>query len=296
MYSIESHQGWTERERMRLTDCQSDFLRYMEYRKRSTDTTIDTYQRILKQFATFIGNKYTNEITIQDVNRYADHLSLQHIAPKTFRNKLCIVRSLFSYMYRNDLTDIRPEKIELPPNEQAEMSYLTLCEAEELIGAARKNPRDYAMLSLFVCSGLRVSELAHLKTTDIFKRSISVKNGKGRKHRVTFMSKDTEQRLNTYMRKIRGYHDGYVFPNPDGDSLSRAIIARKVKHYSGKAGIQKPVTVHTLRHTFATNYLDQGGRIEDLQQMLGHADLKTTCLYLHFSNERLHRSYDKIVK
>jgi site-specific recombinase XerD len=241
-----------------------------------------------------MGRMETTELTIVHIDKYAELLSLRNLAPKTYRNKLCIVRSFVRYLYRKELSSIRPESVEIPPDRPAETSYLTVEEKRKILLAAASDLRDYAMLQVLMSSGVRVTELCNLKTGDIFRRSVSVKNGKGRKHRVTFISPEAERAVVRYRRILKS-QEGYVFPNPSGDHLSRVIVARKVKHYADKAGINKHVTVHTLRHTFATLYLDAGGRIEDLQQMLGHADLKTTLLYLHFTNERLHSAYDSVM-
>lgn len=278
-----------------LREAYADYLRYLEYRKRATKTTLITYKSILEQFLSVVGDIPSNELTVKEIDRFADIQSLRNLKPATYRNKLTIVRSFVCYLYKNDLSNIRGERIELPPNHQEEAVYLTKDESERILKAARHNLRDYAMLQVLLRSGVRVSELTSLKTTDIFRRSISVKNGKGMKHRVTFINHEAEQAIRSYMKLVRGTQDGLLFPNPDGNSLSRVIVGRKVTRYAEKAGIDKHVTVHTLRHTFATGYLDAGGRIEDLQQMLGHADLKTTMLYLHFTNVRLQGAYDKIM-
>lgn len=279
---------------MLISDAQAAYLVYLEYRKRATKTSLVTYKSRLREFLRYTGDKDISELTLADVDAYADALTLQNLKPKTYRNKLCIVRSFYKYLYAKNLTNVRPESIDLPPETQEEMTYLTPVEQHMILSASASNLRDHAMLQVLLSSGLRVSELCNLKTTDIFRRSISVKNGKGRKHRVTFINKQAEEALRLYRNTLPD-REGYLFPNPAGSRLSRVIVARKVRFYSDKAGIRKHVSPHTMRHTFATSYLDKGGRIEDLQQMLGHADMKTTMLYLHFTNERLHNSYDTIM-
>lgn len=279
---------------MVLTEAQSAFLRYLEFRRGATPTTLVTYQSILSQFVELVGNIEVSELTLADVDRFAEVYSLRGFAPKTYRNKLCVIKSFVKYLYAKELADIRPESVEVPPDRAGEAIYLTADERDAFLAAAECNPRDYAMLHVLAYSGLRVGELSRLRTADIFRRSVSVKNGKGRKHRVTFINQKTEDAINRYI-SVRGPQDGYLFPNPDGGSLSRVVVGRKVKYYAKKAGINKNVKPHTLRHTFATLYLDAKGRIEDLQQMLGHADLKTTMIYLHFTNERLHSSYDAVM-
>lgn len=278
---------------MLISEAQKAFLAYLEFRRGSTATTLVTYQSILGQFVELVGNKEVGELTLADVDRFAEVYSLRGFAPKTYRNKLCVIKSFIKYLYAKELTNIRPESVEIPRDRQVVTTYLTEDEEERFLAAAKCNPRDYAIFQVLFTSGLRVSELCNLKVLDIFRRSVSVKNGKGRKHRVTFISPVAEAAINAYLLEYP--HDGVLFPNPNGAPLSRVVIARKTKYYAQKACISKDVTPHTIRHTFATRYLDKRGRIEDLQQMLGHADLKTTMLYLHFTNERLHSSYDTIM-
>lgn len=278
-----------------LREAQDAFLTHLEFRRGCTKSTLVTYRSILSQFLETVTNIHISELTLAHIDMFAEVYSLRGFKPKTYRNKLCVVKSFVAFLYSKQLTDIRPESIEIPKDRAPETVYLTEEERDKLLEAAKSNPRDYAMLHVLVSSGIRVSELTNLKTSDMFRRSISIKNGKGMKHRVTFINQATEQAINDYKHYIRGYEPGFLFPNPLGTSLSRVVIGRKVRYYAEKAKLAKHVKVHTLRHTFATLYLDSGGRIEDLQQMLGHTDLKTTMIYLHFTNERLHSSYDLIM-
>ena len=280
---------------MCLRDASQMFLHHLQFRRGCTDTTLITYRSVLNQFLEVMDGMALDELHLEHIDRFAEIYSLRGFKPKTYRNKLCIIKSFVAFLYAKNLTDIRPESIEIPKDRLAEAVYLTEEERDRLLLAAKDNPRDYAMLHVLVYSGLRVSELCNLRMSDIFRRSISVKNGKGMKHRVTFISPATEKAIERYKAHSNRTDNGYLFPNPVGSPISRVIVGRKVSYYAEKAGIQKHVKVHTLRHTFATLYLDAGGRIEDLQQMLGHADLKTTMLYLHFTNERLHNSYDTVI-
>lgn len=280
-------------ESMCLRDASQMFLHHLQYRRGCTDTTLITYRSVLNQFLEVIGELTIGELRLEHIDRFAEIYSLRDIKPKTYRNKLCIIKSFVAYLYSKNLTDIRPESIEIPRDHAPETVYLTKDELKRFLSAAKSNPRDYAMLKVLSTSGIRVSELCNLKTSDIFRRSLSIKNGKGRKHRVTFIDSEAERAIKLYRRSMG---EGYLFPNPHGGSLSRVVIGRKVSYYGAKAGVKKHIKVHTLRHTFATLYLDSGGRIEDLQQILGHSDLKTTMIYLHFTNERLHTSYDTVMQ
>lgn len=262
----------------------------MQYRRDCTDTTIVTYKAVLGQFLAYLGNIEVYQLNIASIDSFADHLLKYNFAPKTYRNKLCIIRSFTKYLYSKELANVRPESVEVPPERKQEVAYLTELETEQLLSVIT-NKRDYAMILFLLTTGVRVSELIKVQHGDMFRGTVRITNGKGRKHRVVFIPERTIKALKRYSRAS----DGYLFPNPYGNSLSRVVVARKVKYYADKAGIKKKVSVHTLRHSFATMYLDRGGRIEDLQQILGHEDIKTTMIYLHFTNERLHNAYNTVM-
>lgn len=269
-----------------------DFLRFMSFRRGSPASTIDTYRCTILDFFKII-DKSVYDLTIQDVDRYSDYLSLQGFKPRTYRNKLTTVRSFVKYLYMYDITTLNPIKIIVPKEKYQEANFLDKIETKKLIGCI-DNIRDKAMILCLVSSGLRVSELINVKLVDLFDRSIVVRNGKGGKPRVTFITKEAQLAIDNYL-KIRGTQEGYLFPNPYGESISRVVIARKVKYYSKKAKINKKVTPHTLRHTMATTMLSNGGRVEDVQQILGHTNITNTMHYLHFTNRQLQKSYNKVM-
>lgn len=274
-------------------EAQDKFLHYLEFRRGSTPSTIVTYKSILDQFVRSIECTNISDLTLKHIDEYADVLSLRGFKPKTYRNKLSVIKSFVQYLYAKELSNIRPESVEIPKDRQGESTYLTKEERDAMLAAAYDNVRDYAMLLVLFSSGVRVTELLNIRMSDIYKRSIVIHKGKGLKRRVVFISKDTEAAIKIYKTLNPG--DGYLFPNPNGDVLSRMAILNIVKRYASIAVPHKKVGVHTCRHTFSTLYLEDGGRIEDLQQLLGHADLKTTMLYLHFTNARLHSAYDSVV-
>lgn len=274
-------------------EAQDKFLHYLEFRRGSTPSTIVTYKSILDQFVRSIECTDIADLTLKQIDEYADILSLRGFKPKTYRNKLSVIKSFINYLYAKELSNIRPESVEVPKDRAGESTYLTREERDAMLTAASSNVRDHAMLLVFFSSGVRVTELINIRMADIYKRSIVIHKGKGVKRRVVFINRDTEAAIKVYKAISPG--DGYLFPNPNDGALSRMAVLNIVRKYARIAVPNKRVTVHTLRHTFATLYLEDRGRIEDLQQMLGHADLKTTLLYVHFINTRLHDAYDSVV-
>lgn len=281
---------------MITTEAVELFLRYIVIRKKRSAATVTTYKSILRQFVSMTGNKEVSAITIDDIDQYADMLSVKNYAPKTYRCKLSTIRSFVRFLYVKDYTNIKPEQIDVPPDDKgSESTYLDLEEAQAFISVVH-DVRDRAMMLFLLATWGRVSEVANVRLEDIRNRSVIIKKGKGAKDRTVFINEETEQAINAYIAQKRGIDNGPLFPNPHGKSLSRQYIHRKVKFYAAKAGINKVVKPHTLRHTGASCFLDAGGSIEVAQQILGHTKLETTLIYAHFKDERLHRDYDAVTK
>lgn len=279
---------------MLLSEAFGDFLRYMKLRRGASVTTIDTYSIILKWFVDFMGNKPVSELKLSDIDDYADFLHGKGYKPKTYRNKLSAVKSFINYLWVKDLITFRPDQIIMPKIKETDQpaNFLSPKEVKQLLKCCR-NVRDRAMLMTLIYTAVRVSEFTDLRIEDLYQRSIIVRNGKGGKRRVVFINQETEEAINQYLATQKKRTHGYLFPNPEGNRLSRVLVARKVHYYGVLSGVQKKVTTHTLRHTGLTLLLWGGARVEDAQQIAGHANIRTTMIYLHFTNEGLHDSYDE---
>lgn len=262
----------------------------MRIRRSATQATINTYSCNLLEFCCYYKNKKLSNLTFLDIEAYADALGKKEVSQKTIKNKLTILRSFIRFLYSRDLTDIRAERIELPRIVMSEANFLEPEEVDKLVDAC-ESKRDKALLLTLVRTGARVSELCDAYNSDIYKRSFIIRCGKGNKPRTTFLTKDAEEAINEY-RKTLKTDSIYLFPNQLGNRMSRQMVARIVSNAAKKAKIAKTVSPHTLRHTFATMLLRNGARIEDVQPMLGHSNIATTRLYLHFTNEYLHSRYD----
>lgn len=267
----------------------NDFMHYLQHRRGATKSTLDTYRCILREFGKYIGDR---DITLKEIDQWAYVLSARNYSPKTYRCKLSVVKSLVKYLYSRDLVEIKPEAIELPKARHTEATFLDFSEAHRMIRCCKKL-RDRAILMVLLSTGVRVSELVDLRYEDLFEQSIIVRHGKGDKPRVVFITKETQAVIDEYIKCQRGGKDGYLFPNPHGDRISRQYIARIVHDYALKAGITKKVSTHTMRHTMATSMLRNGARVEDVQQILGHNSINTTMLYLHFTAPELQKAYNK---
>lgn len=269
-----------------------EWLIYIQHRKRRTDSTITTYRSVLGFFIDFAKDCKVSDLTVTMVDKYATSLLSQNLAPKTYRNRIIPIRSFVSYLFSKDYSNIHPDKIDTPPDPETEANFLTIEELDAMLRAC-KNMKERTLILFLANSGLRVSELVNLKCDDIYNRSVIVRLGKGKKSRVTFINHETDEAVKLYHRSL-DVDSAYVFPNKFGNTISRQYVTRLISVISQRAHIKKEVSAHTMRHTFATSMLMKGASAEEVQKMLGHANIRTTLIYLHFTNEHLHSRYDEV--
>lgn len=270
------------------------FVKHKEAHGKATGTTKITYVSILEDFIKSIDVCIVEDLNILVIDNFIDTLSLRGYKPKTIKNKIVVIRSFIKFLYSKNLIDIRPEAIEIPRTVEVEANFLDKEEQFALIKSAR-NLRDKALIMTILSSGLRASEILNLKEDDLYRRSLIVSRGKGGKPRVTFIDPLTEKSIREYHHK-REVDSVFVFTNSFGKPLSRQYLSRMISETALRAGIKKRVSAHTLRHSFATNMLRKGARIEDVQPLMGHSNISTTRLYMHFTNEYLRERYDMFNK
>ena len=270
------------------------FVKHKEAHGKATNTTKATYICILEDFIKSIKADTVSDLDILMIDNFIDTLSLKSYKPKTIKNKIVVIRSFIKFLYSKNLIDIRPEAIEIPRTVEVEANFLDEEEQCALIKSAR-NLRDKALIMTILSSGLRASEILNLKEDDLYRRSLIVSRGKGGKPRVTFIDPLTEKSIREYHHK-READSVFVFTNSFGKPLSRQYLSRMISETALRAGIKKRVSAHTLRHSFATNMLRKRARIEDVQPLMGHSNISTTRLYMHFTNEYLRERYDMFNK
>lgn len=270
------------------------FVKHKEAHGKATGTTKITYVSILEDFIKSIDAHVVEDLNILVIDNFIDTLSLRGYKPKTIKNKIVVIRSFIKFLYSKNLIDIRPEAIEIPRTVEVEANFLDEEEQCILIKSAR-NLRDKALIMTILSSGLRASEILNLKEDYLYRRSLIVSRGKGGKPRVTFIDPLTEKSIREYHHK-REVDSVFVFTNSFGKPLSRQYLSRMISETALRAGIKKRVSAHTLRHSFATNMLRKGARIEDVQPLMGHSNISTTRLYMHFTNEYLRERYDMFNK
>lgn len=293
----------------------NDFLDHLEIEKNRSKQTVQNYDFYLKRFIDFAKNPSPEQISGETVrkyrlwlNRFTDKFG-QGLEKSTQNYHLIALRSFLKYLAKRDIKTLPAEKIELAKVPMRQVQFLEGNDLERLLAApdvsaeAEKNNilslRDKAILELFFSTGMRVSELAGLRRKDInLKKDEMGIRGKGGKLRVVFLSNQARFWLAKYLAARHDTSDSLFVRHDraggkDPEALTPRSIQRLMEKYAAMAGITKNITPHTLRHSFATDLLQNGADIRAVQEMLGHSSITTTQIYTHITNKGLKEIHHK---
>jgi site-specific recombinase XerD len=295
-----------------LAELKREFLEYLEIEKGRSLNTVRNYEHYLERFLDHTKLKKPEDITESVLREFRLWLNRQEsgkltegrkesLKKKTQNYYLIALRAFLKYLMKRNIASLAPDKIELAKVGERSLDLISANELQRLIDAPsgddQRGLRDRAILQLFFSTGLRVSELASLsREIDLHSDELSVR-GKGDKVRVVFLSDDAKSAVKAYL-KARKDMDPALFVQvnnknkkaaDDKDSLrlTTRSIERIVKHYAIKAGISKKVTPHVIRHSFATDLLQNGADLRAVQMMLGHSNISTTQIYTHITDKQL---------
>lgn len=289
-----------------MDDQVQDFLHYLIVERSLSKNTLDAYRRDLAQYKKHLIEK--EELTsLNDVRRvhivnYLYELKDNGRASTTIARNIASIRSFHQFLLREKETDQDPSvHIETPKSERKLPKILSTTEVEQLLEApdfsTAFGKRDRAMLEVLYATGLRVSELVDLNIEDVhltmgFIRTI----GKGNKERIVPLGRMARDALQTYLDESRSAllkrkKSDALFLNHHGERLSRQGFWKILKKLALHSNIVKPLTPHTLRHSFATHLLENGADLRAVQELLGHADISTTQIYTHVTKARLKDIY-----
>lgn len=304
--------------RMSIDDARIEFLEYMEIERGLSLYTIRNYDHYLSEFIEATGVETPTQITEEIVKKFRLDLNRRPgMAPRgqdpeTLKKRtqnyyLIALRMFLKYMQKKGAKTLAPDKIELAKVPQRELDLITTEELDRIIQAADgdtlKMKRDKAILELLFSTGMRVSELCALnRDLDLSKDEFSVR-GKGDKVRVVFLSQVAKDAVTDYLRARTDVHEAMFIPfgaRAQGDEkrgndlrLTPRSIERTVAYYARAAGVSKKVTPHVIRHSFATNLLENGADLRAVQSMLGHSNISTTQVYTHVTDKHLRESHQK---
>ncbi len=290
----------------------TEFLEYLEIEKGCSPLTIRNYDFYLQRFVKQSKINSPKEITKETVRQFRLWLSRlknyhqDNLSLATRNYHLIAIRCLLKYLAIKDIPSLAPEKIELAKTGERQISFLEGDDLEKLLDAPLQvkqkeiiTYRDKAILELLFSTGLRVSELTNLKKENINlkKDEFSIK-GKGQKWRLVFLSNQAKYWLKKYLEK-RTDIDPALFIRYDRASknnqkslgITPRSVQRLVQKYSKVAGLTRKISVHTLRHSFATDLLSGGANLRAVQELLGHRNITTTQIYTHVTNQHLREIY-----
>ena len=294
-----------------LKALKQEFLEYVEIEQGRSLKTVENYDRYLSRFLEF--SKVTDPKNITDdvvreyrlwLNRQPAHDTGETLKRRTQNYYLVALRAFLKYLRKREIDSLSPERIELAKVPSRDLDLVETSDLERLLKSPEGNSvqalRDRAILELLFSTGLRVSELCSLaRDVPLQKGSFSIR-GKGEKVRVVFVSDRACKSVEKYLDGRTDIDDAlFVSVAPGSEKqksqrLSPRSVERIVKKYATKAGIQKKVTPHTLRHIFATDLLENGADLRSVQALLGHADVSTTQVYTHVTDkhlESIHKSF-----
>ncbi len=285
-----------------LEEVIEEFLRYLLIDKGYSNNTIETYKRDLNMFKEYIGNVNISEIDNEKLKRYLVYLKNKNLATKSIAQNISCLKSFYKYLLIEKKIKSNPISfIQNPKFSKILPSTLSEEEIDKLLNFSLNDNYSYrnkAMLELMYSSGLRVSEVINLKVFDIDLTEDTVRTiGKGSKERVIPIGDYASYFLKKYINEYRSsmlksnYSD-YLFLNNHGNKLTRQGCFKIIKKIAKEQGIQKEISPHTLRHSFATHLLKHGADLRTIQELLGHSDISTTQVYTHISNEELHKNYE----
>jgi len=280
------------------------FLNFLLSEKNASPHTVKNYQIDLRVFFVFLKQKPISEITYLDIRAFLADLKMQGFSKSTMSRKLACVRSFFKFLARENVLTANPASgIATPKRDKRLPSFLNDDEILKLLEAPSKSTweerRDKAILETLYSSGLRVSELVGLNHEDLDLGGGLVRiRGKGKKERIVPVGRMALSAIQTYMHKRspKPCNEPIKKPlyiNRLGSRLTDRSIRRVILKYTKRIALNKEVSPHMLRHSFATHLLDRGADLRSVQELLGHENLSTTQIYTHVTTKRLKEAYNQ---
>ena len=280
----------------------NNYVRYLKLERNYTANTITAYQRDLQHLLQFVEEQELSltAVKLEHLEQFAVGLHEKGVGARSQARVLSGVRSFYRFMVLDGYMENDPTELLASPQVGTYLpEYLSVEEIDALEGAIDlskwEGQRNKAIIEILFSCGLRVSELVNLKISDIFEEEKFVRIlGKGNKERIVPISQKAVQELHYwYMDRnvlnVKPGEDDYVFLNRRGAHLTRTMILIIIKQAAAEAGIQKTISPHTLRHSFATALLKGGADLRAIQAMLGHEDIGTTEIYTHLEASDLRR-------
>ncbi len=281
-----------------------DFFNYLREKKSATENTVSSYRRDMKKFVEYLLSIKVDsyyKVTTSIIKDFLQGKKEEGFSEASVERLTCVLRAFFRFLCEEyELRKNPMEKIHTKKPKRKIPAVMTNAEVEMFLDApdlsTEKGVRDKAMLEVLYATGIKVSELIELKIEDVNGEIGFVKCRKGDKERIIPMYSLASKCLRDYMERIRpelvkDEEEKTLFVNTNGRKMSRQGFWKIVKGYKEKAQIIKEITPHTLRHSFATHILENGAKLRDVQELLGHADISSTYIYEEIVRNRIKSVY-----
>ena len=277
------------------------FLEFLQNDKKLSDNTLQSYQRDILQFQDYLKESDLNyaKLTEEDINNYFENLRTNGKKNSTISRNLATIRSFYQYLLKTKKISKDPtSNLQSPKIEKRVPSILTSEEVELLLEQPKdvdlKGTRDKAMLEFAYATGMKVTEIIHLDIQDVDFVNNVVLCTSGKKTRSIPLGALAEKALKEYVEKarpilIKDDNTKALFVNLNGSRLTRQGFWKIVKYYKEQAHIEKDITPHVLRHSFATHLLQNGADLKSIQAMLGHSDISSTQIYAQFKAPNINK-------
>ena len=288
----------------------NEFKNYLKLERSLSNNSIDAYLLDIRKLTSFISENYSTSLSIENINvsiieSFIKHLFKSESSTYSQARIVSGLKSFFNYLLLEEKIDINPmELIDAPKLVRKLPETLSIQEIEIIINAVdldlKEGMRNKAILETLYSCGLRVSELVNLKVQNLFLDIGFIKVlGKGMKERLVPIGTKAAECISIYMKEYRtnlniseGF-EGYLFINRRGKNLTRNMIFIIVKDLVKKAGLNKNISPHTFRHSFATHLIEGGADLRAVQEMLGHESITTTEIYTHLNKNYLKEVVNK---
>lgn len=282
-----------------------EFESFLRDQRKLSSNTIVSYKRDLKYFGQYLKNQnidhYKDAVNV-DLLKYVISLKKSGKAAATLSRNIASIRTFYGFLHNKGYIQDNPSlELEAPKAEKKIPAVLTLQEVEKLISKPDTRTsigkRDKAMIELLYATGIRVSELIAMNLSDVNTTMGYIRCSSNSKTRViplgSMASKAVDAYLNLARSQMISEDNEALFVNYYGKRMTRQGFWKVVKRYSEEAGINKSITPHTLRHSFALHLVQNGADLRAVQEMLGHSDVTTTQIYLEMSNSKIKDVYEK---
>ncbi|MBQ8532253.1 MAG: tyrosine recombinase [Clostridia bacterium] len=280
------------------------FKNYLTDVKKASDNTVESYMRDISQFSSYCSSLNVADLAVVDtafLERYSEHLRSVGKSDSTVSRIAASLRCYYRYLVSGGIASSNPtEKLTVKKAEKKLPGVLTANEIVLLLsqtdGVDYKSIRDKAMLELLYATGIKVSELIELTVGDVNLQIGILHLNTGGKERIIPMYQGAVRSLANYLENVRpaivlDSETDKLFTNMNGQHLSRQGFWKIIKHYADMAGIKKDITPHTLRHSFAAHLLENGAKLTDIKEMLGHSDISSTQVYARLMKSKYTSAY-----